>query len=135
MRTRLSPSALRVTALLAAAGLCACVSSTAPDAPSPVSLVLGASSTAVTPGTSADVELTAQVRDAEGHPVPGVRVQFGADRGAVQVLTGVTDSFGTATARLGSIGETDAHLVTATARTRKLSAWTMVRVGNPVATL
>lgn len=136
MRTRLSPSALRVAALLAAAGLCACVSSTAPDAPAPASLVLAVSGVGAHPGSlSGEVNLTARVRDAAGRPVQGALVQFGADRGALQVLSNSTDSFGIASARLGTIGSAGGRVVIATARTGPLSAKAQVRLGAPYAAL
>jgi hypothetical protein len=123
--------ATRCGAALVMAGLlCSCESGQA-GAPRPAAatLVLAVSSTDL--AGNRNVDLTAQARDAGGQPVAGVPVEFSSDRGAVQVLSAVTDSFGTASARLGTVGTGGPHVITATARSGALTAQAQVRVAPP----
>lgn len=123
-------TAIHCAALVAAAVLGACAADHPNPAAEAATLVLAVGSTELADG--AGVDLTAQVRDSQGRPVPGVPVQFGSDRGAVQVLAGVTDGFGTASARLGTVGARSRHTIIATARAGRLSAQAQVHVNAAV---
>ena len=85
-------------------------------AASPVtSVVLLASTPTLGSASSASVDLTVQVKDANNGLVEGETVSFSSTGGGLQVLSGTTDAAGLATARLSTAGDPTNRELTVTA--------------------
>ncbi|ETW93893.1 MAG: hypothetical protein ETSY1_37245 [Candidatus Entotheonella factor] len=81
------------------------------------------------------VTLTALVRDDNNNFVPDIPVSFSADSGGIQVLQGVTDAAGAATAELGTAGDPANRIIEVTATAGTFSDTNVVEVSGTTLTL
>lgn len=81
------------------------------------------------------VTLTALVRNAANNVVSGVPVDFAADSGGIQVVSGTTDATGTASALLTTGGDRNNRVVNVTARTGNLTSTNTVQVTGTTLTI
>ena len=95
---------------------------TDPGASSVASVILLASTPNLGSSSSAEVELAAQVKDANNAMMEGQTVIFSATGGGLQITSGTTDAAGFAKAKLSTAGDPTNRSITVTATAGKHSA-------------
>lgn len=105
--------------------------------PTAAAILLGSSSSSVTPDGSKSATITANVVDANNLPVAGATVKFGASGGTLGVSSGVSDATGvvsiayTAVAPNGTINKSDrTELITATVVGSAVTAQIPIKVSS-----